>query len=307
MPHNIKVQKTNSGKRLDVFLASALNISRSKAQRIIKEGPVIVNEDVASAHLIIEGGDIIEAPDIEETKAPEEADLPEIEIIYEDGDALVVNKPSGLTVHPKNISDDSATLTRAVLKSRPEIAGVGDDPQMRPGIVHRLDKDVSGVMIIAKTNKAFAHLKSQFQNRLVEKEYIALVNGKMEKGIGTISFKIARSKRSGKMVARPQSQEGKDAITEYEVLQKFPNATLLSVKIMTGRTHQIRAHFSAIGHPIVGDKLYKSSKSARSAKLQLDRVFLHAKQLTVNLPNGERRAFEAPMPKELQNLLSQLR
>jgi len=179
---------------------------------------------------------------------------------------------------------------------------VGDD-EKRAGIVHRLDKFTSGVLITAKTQKAFEHLKAQFKERKTTKEYTALVHGTMPKPYDTITLTIGRSKSTGKMAARPESQGGKSAITHYEVVDQFPHHALLNVKIETGRTNQIRAHMFAIKHPIVGDPLYKQ----RDQKLMnIDRIFLHSRELTITLPSGETKTFTAPIPKKLKEVLKSI-
>jgi len=228
-----------------------------------------------------------------------------IEILYEDEGLLVVNKPAGLLVHKTGAKREEVTLIDELVKDRPGMKDVGDDPA-RPGLVHRLDKDVSGVMAIAKTPEAFEHLKSQFMNRTAQKEYLALVYGKLPKDEGTINFKIARSKSRGRMTSRSGEQEGKEAITEYEVLERFRTATLVRVNIKTGRTHQIRSHFLALGHPVVGDKLYYIKRMRNIRPIEMDRIFLHAKKLTIDLLDGSRKTFETDLPDELKTILEPL-
>ncbi len=174
----------------------------------------------------------------------------------------------------------------------------------RSGIVHRLDKEASGALIAAKTPKAFTFLKAQFKERLTEKHYTVFVMGKVRDELGTINFPIARSTTRARMAARPTSQEGKEAITHYKVIGRYSVGTLLDVHIETGRTHQIRAHMFAIGHPVGGDTLYKR-KDIKD--INLPRLFLHAHSLTISLPNGERKTFEAPLPKVLEDSLASLK
>ncbi|MEK7105436.1 MAG: RluA family pseudouridine synthase [Patescibacteria group bacterium] len=226
----------------------------------------------------------------------------EYEILYEDKDILVVNKPAGLLVH-KVEGKDEETLADLLVKDYPELKSVGDKPE-RPGIIHRLDKFVSGVMVVARTQEAFDFMKAQFKERRMKKEYIALVHGHMPRPVDTIKLKIARSREKARMVARPEGQEGRDAVTHYEVTDTFKNYDLLRVQIETGRTHQIRVHMHALGHPLVGDPLYKI-KRIKSKELA-DRVFLHAAKLTLTMPSGETKTFEAPMPEELVNFLPTL-
>lgn len=228
-----------------------------------------------------------------------------LNIIYEDDDVIVIHKPAGIVVHPIKGHEDERSLIGEFLKRNPKIKNVGDD-KSRPGIVHRLDKDVSGLIVVAKNQNAFDSLKTQFQNRTIQKEYIALVYGKLPKDHDMITFKIARSKASGKMVARPQAQEGKEAITEYDVLKRFKNHTLVRVTLHTGRTHQIRVHFLSIDHPLVGDKLYRKKRMKNIRPIEMDRVFLHANKLGFRLPDGTEKMFESPLPEELENLLPTL-
>jgi len=243
----------------------------------------------------------------------------EPEIIYEDEDCLVINKPAGIAVHGGgNITDP--TLSDWLLTHYPEIKNVGDDP-IRPGIVHRLDMDVSGLMVIAKNNESFENLKQQFKERKIIKEYSALVHGKVAKDGDLIDFPIKRSKDGNRMAALPKNTEelltrknpksrdkgniggffkARQALTEFTVLKRFVNYTFLKVKIKTGRTHQIRVHFFAYGHPLAGDDLYYTKKTAeKNKKLSLGRVFLVADRLSFLANNGERKDFSLGLPEEL--------
>lgn len=225
--------------------------------------------------------------------------------LYEDDDVFVIEKPAGLLVHATGAKREEHTLIDELLEVYPALAGIGDDPS-RPGLVHRLDRDVSGVMVIAKTQDAFQYLKDLFTNRSLYKEYLALVYGRMSKDEGEINFKIARSKARGRMVARSGEQDGKEAKTEYEVLSRYKTATYLKVVIHTGRTHQIRAHMKAIDHPIVGDKLYANAKMRNIRPIPMDRLFLHAHTLRLVLPSGQEKSFTAPLPEELTKILEAL-
>lgn len=296
------ILKNTKPERLDVALAAALGISRAKAQRAIKEGRVFVHGEVATPHAPVQPEETITlAPDAFVTPATPAGPTPELAIVHEDSDVLVVNKPSGLLVHPTTTSTEP-TLLDAVLAHNPDIATVGDD-RSRAGIVHRLDKDASGILIVAKNKNAFRHLKNQFATRQTTKRYTVLVMGRMIDDTGVITFPIARSKNHARMAARPLSQEGKEAVTRYTVLERFANATLLDVSIETGRTHQIRAHFFALGHPVAGDTLYVR----RTVKqLALGRLFLHARELTIELPSGETQTFAAALPLELEEALHKL-
>jgi 23S rRNA pseudouridine1911/1915/1917 synthase len=298
---NTKILHETAPERLDTALARHLGVSRARAQRAIKDGRVFVNGAAAKAHAMLPtGAEIAITPEVFDTQ--HQAEPPALEVLFENADVLVVNKPAGLLVHP-TLASREATLMDAVLKYDPKIKGVGGDLH-RSGIVHRLDREASGVMIIARHDKAHRFLKDQFKNRLTEKHYSVLVLGKVAEPYGTINFPIARSSTRSRMAARPLSQEGKEAITHYAISQRFTTSTLLEVRIETGRTHQIRAHFFALGHPVAGDTLYVR----RDLKpLKLDRLFLHAKALTVTLPDGEQKTFEAPLPHDLQIALLSLK
>lgn len=243
--------------------------------------------------------------------------------IFENDDYLVINKPAGLIVHGgPGITEE--VLTDWLRKSYPEIETVGEDP-LRPGIVHRLDKEASGLMLIAKTQKAFLHFKKLFQNRRVVKKYFALVHGQISKDEDVINFPIRRARDGYKMAALPVSSEtisdknkpnnrdrgtikaqdeSKEAITEFSVLKKYINYTFLDVKIKTGRTHQIRVHFYAYGHPLLGDPLYFTKKTkVKNQKVNLDRIFLVAHELSFKDLNGEKQTFSIKLPSDLEAFL----
>jgi 23S rRNA pseudouridine1911/1915/1917 synthase len=286
--------------RLDVALAEALDISRSQAQKLVQSGRVSVTGKNASPHL-----EVSETSEIKVEAAPakpRKKAAAKLDIIFEDDDVIVVNKPSGVLVHRAE-GQEGAALLDSLLKHSPKMKKAGAE-EKRSGIVHRLDKEASGVLIAAKTPKAFEFLKKQFKERLTEKHYTVFVMGKVRDELGTINFPIARSTTRARMAARPLSQEGKEAITHYDVIGRYSVGTLLDVKIETGRTHQIRAHMFAIGHPVGGDTLYKR-KDIKDIKLP--RLFLHARALTIDLPSGERKTFEAPLPKELEDALAALK
>lgn len=225
-----------------------------------------------------------------------------MEIIHETEDYLVIVKPAGLLTHPVREGYTEPTLVDQLLAHAPHIADVGEHT-LRPGIVHRLDKHVSGLMVIAKTPAMFTCLKTQFQERTIKKIYLALVYGSLNKEEGSINFLIARSKSTGKMVARPVSQEGRLALTHYSVLDRFATTTYVRVQIHTGRTHQIRVHFLAIDHPLVGDTLYTKKHMKHVRRLEMDRIFLHAHELTFSDLLGERCTFRSNLPDDLQTIL----
>lgn len=249
------------------------------------------------------------------------------DIVFENDDYLVINKPAGLAVHGGgNIKD--ITLADLLIERYPEIKTVGDDP-VRPGIVHRLDKEVSGLMVVAKNQETFLHLKNQFKDRDIHKEYIALVNGKIINDYGEIDFPIKRSREGYKMAAMPHNTvdllsrrnptdrdqgnlegmfKAREAITEFNVLKRFIHYTLVQVKIKTGRTHQIRVHFFALGYPLAGDNLYFNKKSKiQNKKVNLGRIFLMANKLSFKDRNGEIKDFSLDMPIELAEFLKTLK
>ncbi len=297
--------------RLDIHLAKKLDAPRAQVQKLIKAGAVTVNGKAVTPHTLVREGDVVAHPPLPRAtrKKIPTVDIP---VLYEDDDVVVISKPAGIIVHPMNDTDRRPSVIGSLVASRPGMKKVGDPStgsgrgsKLRPGVVHRLDRAVSGVMVVAKNDKAFEELKRQFAGREVEKEYAALVYGRMPKDEGTIDFKIARSKTLGRMVSRPEGQEGKEALTEYDVVDRFKTATLVDVRIHTGRTHQIRTHFKAIGHPVVGDALYHT-KIVNIRPIEMDRLFLHAKRLSITLPDGTRKTFVSELPDELTALLKTL-
>lgn len=304
----ITVKEKNIDQRLDVCLSSELSVSRSVAQKYIKGGLVKVNSKPANSHYQTKAGDLITIDN--KTKTSKEKDdkkaLPEIPIIKETSDYFVINKPAGVLMHGTE-NDSRLTLVDWLLKKHPKISKIGEDPA-RPGIVHRLDKDVSGLVVIAKTQKFFDEIKKQFQERTVQKHYTALAYGENFPNEGEIRFKMERSSKGYKMAAKPLNQEGKLAITEFSVIKCFYNYTLLSLKIKTGRTHQIRASLAAYNHSLVGDDLYGTLKDKiHNKKFKLGRVFLVATDLSFIDLSGERQSFSVDLPKELQKVLDSLK
>lgn len=231
-----------------------------------------------------------------------------LDIIHEEHDFLVINKPAGLLVHPTETSTEP-TLTDALIAHDPALAEVGDPG--RPGLVHRLDRDTSGIMVIPRTPEMYTLLKDAFANREVKKEYLALVSGKLPKDVGEITFSIGRSRRSGRMAVRGADEEGRAAKTAYEVLRRWPHQTLVRVMPETGRMHQIRAHFLALGHPIVGDSVYRT-RWQKKREIQRDpkrpkkiqRLMLHAQKISFTDRTGTQRSFETPLPDAFQKFLN---
>lgn len=289
-PQTWSITSESSGDRLDVFLTSQLlDLSRSAIQKAIKNGHVTVNGKAASVHKFLKEGDEVRYAPVEEVKAnpfeertglpmPELSDL----IIEETNDWMVIDKPAGLLVHP-DAKTKEGTLVDLLIAHDPAIAKVGEDPE-RPGIVHRLDREVSGLMVIAKTQAAYDSFKEQFAGRKTEKHYLALVHGELPAEEGDIKFRIARSTSKARMAARPShEEEGKAAWTHYIVRERFRGATLADIEIFSGRTHQIRAHLHALGCPVIGDELYALKKTERT--IQAPRVMLQSIRLSFQDPS----------------------
>jgi len=313
-PQTFVVTTADSGKRLDHFLVSQLaDSSRARLQQLISEAKVLVNEVTAKPSLRLRGGERITI--LGEAKIPPLRAIAEdiaLDIVYEDDDLAVINKPAGMMVHAGAGATESernrGTLVNALLHRFRNLSELGGD--LRPGIVHRLDKETSGLIVVAKNDLAHRKLAEQFSKREVKKTYIALVHGWVEKSRGTINSSISRDQvRRIRMTTRGFG--GRDAVSHHAVQRRidseFGKFTLLEVRIDTGRTHQIRVHLSSIGHPIVGDTLYGAPAAVRSltsGKLFLPRNFLHATSLQLRQPStGEELAFARNLPDELEAFL----
>ncbi|MBQ7655296.1 MAG: RluA family pseudouridine synthase [Clostridia bacterium] len=279
---------TGSGERLDVLLSADGELSRSRAAALIKDGCVSVGERVENKPSYkTEPGELIylDMPEVKPAKA-EAQDIP-LEILYQDAHLAVVVKPCGMVVHPAAGNDDG-TLVNALLYHLDSLSGIGGE--MRPGIVHRLDKDTSGLMLVAKDDATHAALSEQLSERQMEKHYRAMVYGKMKELSGVIEKPIGRSKTDRKKMA--VDENGRWAKTEWKVLKEYPDRTLLDVHIITGRTHQIRVHMASIGHPVLGDVLYGHKRMPA-----VERLMLHAYSLEFTHPQtGERMRFTAKCP-----------
>ncbi len=310
---NIKIDEKNSGQRLDKFLTNAniLKISRNQIQKLIEKNLIKINGLESSSHYSLKPNDVINiVENISEEKKEIKKNFAQtqkykIKIVEETDEFLVINKPAGIAVH----GAPDYTLVNWLIRKYPDIKKIGDDPE-RPGIVHRLDKDVSGLMVIAKTQNSFDNLKQQFQKRQIKKEYTALVYGKIIKDNSTINFPIKRSKDGYKMAAIPATTKGKPtenarlAETEFNVLKKFINYTLLKIKIKTGRTHQIRVHLAAYDHPIVGDNIYGTAKTRiQNKKLNLKRIFLIADRLSFLDLKNIKKNYKINLNQDLKNIL----
>lgn len=288
------------GKRLDLFVISVIkDLSRMNAKRLIEDGNVQVNSKNSKVSYKVQNGDIIEIHIPEAKQLDLKAQEIPIEVVYEDSDIIVVNKPKGLVVHPANGNWDGTLVNAIMAICKDSLSGIGGE--VRPGIVHRLDKDTSGLLIIAKNDKAHINMSNEIKNRKVKKVYIALVRGIVAENEATINMPIGRSNKDRKKMAVVKN--GKEAITHFKVIKRFDKYTLLEVKIDTGRTHQIRVHLSEIGHPVVGDEIYSNGKNEFGVHGQL----LHAKRLDFKHPiTGKDMHLEAELPEEFKNVLKKL-
>jgi 23S rRNA pseudouridine1911/1915/1917 synthase len=283
------VRKEAKGLRLDRFLAAELpNFSRSRIQQLIRENFVRLNGEAPRPRDLVRAGDVVqltEPPPEKIDNRPEEIPL---EILFEDEDVIVINKPAGLVVHP-GAGHREHTLVNALLHHCPNLSGIGG--KERPGIVHRLDKETSGCLVVAKNDEAHRSLSAQFAERTVEKIYLALVSGKMRRNTGVIQNKIGRHPVHRQRMS-VQSVRGRDARTDYRVLRTSEQGSLVECELHSGRTHQIRVHLHHLGHPIVGDKVY-------GRKSDFSRQMLHAWKLGFTHPRtGNWKSFEAPLPND---------
>lgn len=297
-------QREHQLMRLDKYVASQLpDLSRTYLQQLITEGRLLVDGQVRRAAFKMTPGQVVtlSLPPTEDFEL-EAQDIP-LDIIFEDDDILLINKPAGMVVHPAP-GHPRDTLVNAVLHHAPSISIQGSN---RPGIIHRLDKDTSGVMVIAKSNRAQMSLAEQWQERSVIKRYTTLVAGVVEEDSATIDAPIGRNAVNRQQMTTTRS--GREAITHFTVVERFEDTTLLDVQIETGRTHQIRVHLAFIGFPVVGDALYGNKVSARIAeRLGVERQFLHASSLGIRVPSSnEHRTFDAPLPAEMAEVLEHLR
>lgn len=289
-----------SGQRIDKYIAEKQDLSRVAVQRLIEEENILVNGKPTKPSYIVQNGDevTIQMPEVKETDLkPQELPL---DIVYEDDDIIVVNKAKGMVVHPA-VGNPDGTLVNAIMAHcKGNLSGIGGE--LRPGIVHRLDKDTSGLLIIAKNDKAHLRISEQIQNREVKKTYLALVKGAVPENEATIKMPIGRSTKDRKKMA--VTPKGKEAITHFKVLERFEKYTYLEVNIETGRTHQIRVHMAEIGHPVVGDMVYSNGKNEFNVEGQM----LHAHRLEFKHPiTGKVMCLEAPLPEYFENVLYHLK
>ena len=293
------IAEEQAGQRADVGLALLLDITRSNMQRLLEDGRAVKGAKVLKANYKLRAGDeiVVTLPEPQPLDAQPE-NIP-LDIIYEDEDVIVVNKARGMVVHPA-AGNYSGTLVNALLYHCKNLSGING--VIRPGIVHRLDKDTSGIMICAKNDEAHLSLSQQIQAKTARRTYLAVVRGNIKTDSGTIETQIARDKVDRKKMAVVK-ENGREAITDYEVVERFGKYTLVRCKLRTGRTHQIRVHMEYLGYPLVGDPKYSPMKTPFAIKGQA----LHSQTLEFTHPRtGERMRFEAPLPEDMQKIITRL-
>ena len=289
-----------SGKRLDAYISSQdEEITRTSAQRLIEQGNILVNGNKQKVSYKVSNGDIITIEEVKPQDIELKAQEIPIEIIYEDSDIIVVNKPKGMVVHPANGNPDGTLVNAIMAICKDSLSGIGGE--IRPGIVHRLDKDTSGLLIVAKNDKAHVNMSEQIKNHEVKKTYMALVRGCVKENEATIDMPIGRSNSDRKKMA--VNKNGKNAVTHIKVLKRYDKYTLLEINIETGRTHQIRVHLSHIGFPVIGDYIYSNGKNEFGVVGQC----LHAKELEFKHPiSGDEMKLQAPLPEYFEDILKKL-
>ena len=295
----VTAEAEDTGTRADVFLAAKLGVSRSNMQKLLEDGRVKRGEKIIKANYKVRAGEmfVVDIPEPEPIEAVPE-NIP-LDIIYEDDDVVVLNKARGMVVHPAP-GNYTGTLVNALLYHCSNLSGINS--AIRPGIVHRLDKDTSGIMIVAKNDAAHISLSQQIQSKTAVRTYLAVVRGNIKIDSGTIETQIARDKTDRKKMAVVK-EGGRDAITDYEVLERFGKYTLVRCKLRTGRTHQIRVHMEYLGYPLVGDPKYSPMKTPFGIKGQA----LHSHTLEFTHPRtGERMKFEAPLPEDMHKIITRL-
>lgn len=295
----VTAEAEDAGTRADVFLAAKLGVSRSNMQKLLEDGRVKRGEKIIKANYKVRAGEmfVVDIPEPEPIEAVPE-NIP-LDIIYEDDDVVVLNKERGMVVHPAP-GNYTGTLVNALLYHCSNLSGINS--AIRPGIVHRLDKDTSGIMIVAKNDAAHISLSQQIQSKTAVRTYLAVVRGNIKTDSGTIETQIARDKTDRKKMAVVK-EGGRDAITDYEVLERFGKYTLVRCKLRTGRTHQIRVHMEYLGYPLVGYPKYSPMKTPFGIKGQA----LHSHTLEFTHPRtGERMKFEAPLPEDMHKIITRL-
>jgi len=304
---NIIVEPWEAGERMDIFLAGKTGITRSQIQKLIEQGNVLVNDNSINQNYRIRTNDLISL------SIPEKQDeglVPEnipIDILYKDEHLIVVNKPAGMVVYPA-AGHSQGTLMNALAYHCDKLAAIGGP--LRPGVVHRLDKDTSGLMVVALDDAAYYNLADQFKQRTINRRYLALIYGNFKEDAGEIALMIGRSESDRKKMST-SVRRGKEAVTRWKVLKRFNHAALIEAKLGTGRTHQIRVHFASIGHPVLGDRTYgkKTEIEAKTnKKIFFSRQMLHAERLGFIHPvTGKHLEFSSPLPEDMAEKVEELK
>ena len=292
------IVENNEQKRIDAFISENTEYSRTAVQRLIDEEKITINGKNIKASYKVQYGDKIEIKEDPAKEIELKAQEIPLEILYEDNDIIVVNKPKGMVVHPANGNPDGTLVNAIMAICKDSLSGIGGE--IRPGIVHRLDKNTSGAIIIAKNDRAHINLSEQLKKHEIKKTYIALVRGVVKENNATINMPIGRSKKDRKKM--DVDRNGKEAITHFKVLKRYNDCTLLEINIDTGRTHQIRVHLSHIGYPIIGDDVYSNGKN----RWNIEGQCLHAKSLDFKHPiSGKKMHIEAEIPDYFKKILEE--
>ncbi len=297
----IKIVDLDSALRVDKYLNNVQDeLSRSFIQQLIDEGKILINGNICKSNTKVKNGDTITIMDFELVSIDAKPENIPLDIIYEDHDIIVINKPKGMVVHP-SVGNYEHTLVNALLYHCHDLSGING--KIRPGIVHRIDKDTTGCIVACKNDKAHEAIALQLANKTCHREYIALVEGNIEHNSGTIDAPIGRDTKDRKKMTVTEINS-KEAITHFDVIERFKNYTLIKCKLETGRTHQIRVHMQFIGHPIVGDPVYGRRKTLKDTQGQV----LHAYKLElIHTTTDQKMSFEAPLPTYFQELLAKIR
>jgi len=296
----LQVSPNNASKRIDQYLSNLLPMSRTAVQRLLKLNLITVNSEPVKANYKTRPDDEIRIEIPGPTPVPLAPEAISLDIIYEDEHLLIVNKPSGMVVHPSP-GHNSGTLVNALLHHCKDLKGIGG--RERPGLVHRLDKDTSGVLVIAKSDFVHQHLSQQFKLHTVNRVYIALVQGVMKKNRGEIDLPIGRDTKDRKKIS-PRTVKPRLAKTNFRVIKRFKDATLVELKPETGRTHQLRVHLLHLNHPVAGDRIYGGRGHSKIGGIKIERLMLHAMKLGITHPiTGEYLEFEPPIPVEMRRII----
>lgn len=311
----IIINKQEAGKRIDIFAAEKTGITRSQIQKLIGKGSLIVNSRPVSRNYRTKAGDIIEITITEEKTSELISEAIPLEILYKDEYLAVLNKPSGMVVYPA-AGHNKGTMMNALLYHCKKLANIGRP--LRPGVVHRLDKDTSGTIVVALDDRTYYNLAGQFKQRTINRKYIALLYGNLKGDKGEISLIIGRSESDRKKMST-RVKRGKEAVTTWKVIERFNGATLIEAKLKTGRTHQIRVHFASIGHPVLGDRTYGKkieieiqteiqTETGKRKKISFPRQMLHAELLGFIHPvTGKYLEFKSPLPEDMEERIRELR